>query len=132
MEKTNYSNYEIITDSVKDLTEDLQNAYHIRIAGFDEAAEEARRNDKDVLFIGSADAALATEANGHRIVCVDAKAGAPGLDFLVLKLSRLRAAGATLEEAASYFEQHLPDAATLASIASRMMRPIWSPEVACG
>lgn len=129
MEKNNYCNYEIVTDFAKDLTTDLQNAYHIRVARFDEAAEEARRNNRDILFIGSADSAIPDNTNGNRILCVDAQTETPGLDVLVLKLSRLRAAGATLEEAAAYFERHLADAAALAS---RLVCPIWSPEPVCG
>lgn len=128
MEKNNKCDYEIITDFAKDLTTDLQNAYHVRVAGFDEAAEEARRNHRDILFIGSADSTVPENTNGNRILCVDARAETPGLDVLVLKLSRLRAAGATLEEAAAYFEHHLADAAALAS---RLVCPIWSPEPAC-
>ena len=128
MEKNN-CNYEIVTDFAKDLTADLQNAYHIRVARFDEAAEEARRNNHDILFIGSADSMVPETENGTRILCVDAQQETPGLDVLVLKLSRLRAAGATLEEAAAYFERHLTDAAALAS---RLVSPIWSPVPACG
>jgi len=128
MEKNNKCDYEIITDFAKDLTTDLQNAYHVRVAGFDEAAEEARRNHRDILFIGSADGTVPENTNGNRILCVDARVETPGLDVLVLKLSRLRAAGATLEEAAAYFEHHLADAAALAS---RLVYPIWSPEPAC-
>ena len=128
MEKNNKCDYEIITDFAKDLTTDLQNAYHVRVAGFDEAAEEACRNHRDILFIGSADGTVPENTNGNRILCVDARVETPGLDVLVLKLSRLRAAGATLEEAAAYFEHHLADAAALAS---RLVCPIWSPEPAC-
>ncbi len=125
----NYSsNYEIVTDLAGDLTADLQNAYHIRVAHFDQAAEDARANDRDILFIGSAAASVSADTNG-RILCVDAQPETPGLDVLVLKLSRLRAAGATLEEAAAYFEHHLADAATFAS---RLVCPIWSPEAVCG
>ena len=129
MEKNNNCNYEIVTDFAKDLTVDLQNAYHVRVARFDEAAEDARRNNRDILFIGSSDASVCADANGSRILCVDARQETPGLDLLVLKLSRLRAAGATLEEAAAYFERHLADAATFAS---RIVCPIWSPEPVCG
>ena len=129
MEKNNNCNYEIVTDFAKDLTTDLQNAYHVRVAGLDEAAEEARRNHRDILCVGSADGMVPETANGSRILCVDAQQETPGLDVLVLKLSRLRAAGATLEEAAAYFERHLADAAALAS---RLVNPIWSPVPACG
>ncbi len=49
---------------------------------------------------------LMAEYPGRRIVCVDSLSASLGEGLLVMKLSRLRAAGATLDEAAAWYEKH--------------------------
>ncbi len=48
---------------------------------------------------------LLEEFPDRRIVCVDSLSASLGLGLLVMKLSRLRAAGATIDEAAAFYEK---------------------------
>ena len=156
--------YEIVTDSSSNLTQDLLEAYRIRMISYistingkefscfsperDEAAAGKRfynamrsganvqttlinvsrftdffepmlKAGQDILFIcmsggltGTVQSAriaaedLMEKYPGRRIVCVDSLSASLGEGLLVMKLSRLRAAGATLDEAAAWYEKH--------------------------
>ncbi len=74
---------------------------------------------RDILFIGMSGGLTGTvqsarlaadelldEYPDRRIICIDSMSASLGEGLLVIKMSRLRAAGATLEEAAQYYENH--------------------------
>ena len=90
----------------------------INSARFMEFFEPVLKEGRDILFVcmsgglsGTIQAAriaatdLMEEYEGRRIVCVDSLSASLGEGLLVLKLSRLRAMGATLDEAAKYYER---------------------------
>ncbi|MBR1471659.1 MAG: DegV family protein [Lachnospiraceae bacterium] len=156
-------NYEIITDSASNLTEDLLDSYRIHMisyisnvagsdfmcfergrdneaaakhfynamrdgvrvrtslinmARFTEIFEPILQDGRDILFVGISGGLTATVQSARiaaeelletypdrKIICVDSMSASLGEGLLVIKLSRLRAAGATIEEAAAYYER---------------------------
>ncbi|MCR5250284.1 MAG: DegV family protein [Lachnospiraceae bacterium] len=87
-----------------------------RFAGF---FEPILKEGRDILFVcmsgglsGTIQAAriaaedLLENYPGRKIICVDSLSASLGEGLMVMKLSRLRAAGATLEEAAAYYERN--------------------------
>ena len=90
----------------------------INMARFTEFFEPVLKEGRDILFVcmsggltGTVQAAriaaedLMEQYEGRRIVCIDSLSASLGEGLMVLKLSKLRAAGATLDEAASYYER---------------------------
>lgn len=75
-------------------------------------------NGRDILYAGISGGLTGTvqaariaaedlleEFPDRRIICIDSLSASLGLGLLVMKLSRLRAAGATIDEAAAYYER---------------------------
>ena len=124
------SNYEIVTLSRGHLTNEQLDAYHIRCAeSSDEALIRLLQKGCSLLVIGSVSDPVREAAKEYpqsRIVCIEGASDTPAADLLLLKLSRLRAAGATPEEAAAYFARHKADT-TLSSPAATDRIPLWSP-----
>ena len=90
----------------------------INMARFTEFFEPVLKAGRDILFVcmsggltGTVQSArlaaedLMEEYPDRRIICIDSLSASLGEGILVLKLSRLRAAGATLDEAAAYYER---------------------------
>ncbi len=90
----------------------------INMSRFSEFFEPVLKEGRDILFVcmsggltGTVQAAriaaedLMEEYPDRRIICIDSLSASLGEGLLVLKLSRLRAAGATLDEAAAYYER---------------------------
>ena len=120
-QKQQDTDYEIATDACGALTQEQLKAYHIRVL----TGSEAPSVNKDLLFVSSDGNTVHTNA-ARKLLCTFVSADAPARDYLLLKLSRLRAAGATLEEAAAYLERHKADAAPVS--APKILMPLWSPE----
>ncbi len=120
-QKQQDTDYEIATDACGALTQEQLKAYHIRVL----TGSEAPSANKDLLFVSSDGNTFHTNA-ARKLLCTFVSADAPARDYLLLKLSRLRAAGATLEEAAAYLERHKADAAPVS--APKILMPLWSPE----
>lgn len=116
--KTN-SAFEIITDSASHLSKDLLDAYHIRTSQLSDELSQILKAGRDLLWIGSRSSDVSEELKKQnpcgKILCISAGEDTPARDLLLLKLSRLRAAGATLEESAAYFERHIDDPSAPAS-----------------
>ena len=112
--------YEIATDASGALTQEQLKAYHIRVL----TGTETPSGNKDLLFVSSEGNAVNTNA-AQKSLCTFVSVSASARDYLLLKLSRLRAAGATLEEAAAYLERHKADAAPVST--PKIMMPLWSP-----
>jgi len=85
---------------------------------FEKAFRPVLEKGHDILYVGISGGLTGTvqaariaaeelmeEFPGRRIVCVDSYSASLGLGLLVMKLSKLRAAGATLDEAAAYYEK---------------------------
>ncbi|MCR5210594.1 MAG: DegV family protein [Lachnospiraceae bacterium] len=158
------ADYEIITDSASNLTDDLLNEYNIRMisyvstidgeeflchergrdyeesgrkfynamrdgadvhtslinmGAFRDFFEPILREGKDILFIsisgglsGTIQAAgiaaddLMEEYPDRVIRCIDSRSASLGEGLMVMKMSRLRAAGATLDEAVRFYEEN--------------------------
>ena len=90
----------------------------INMSRFNEAFEPILKEGKDILFVGMSGGLTGTvqaariaaedlceEYPERKIVCVDSLSASLGEGLMVMKLSRLRAAGATLEEAAAWYER---------------------------
>ncbi|MBQ9866812.1 MAG: DegV family protein [Lachnospiraceae bacterium] len=90
----------------------------INMARFTEFFEPVLKEGRDIIYVcmsgglsGTIQAAriaaddLMEEYEGRRIVCIDSLSASLGEGLLVLKLSRLRAMGATLDEAAAFYER---------------------------
>ena len=160
----NTSDFEIITDSASNLTDDLLDEYNIRMisyvntidgeeyichergrdyeksgkefydamrngadvhtslinmGAFRDFFEPILRDGKDILFIaisgglsGTIQAAciaaddLMEEYPDRVIRCIDSRSASLGEGLMVMKMSRLRASGATIDEAARFYEEH--------------------------
>ena len=91
----------------------------INMSRFTEAFEEILAAGRDILFVCMSGGLTGTVQAAHiaaedlmeqyperKIICIDSLSASLGEGLLVLRLSRLRAAGATLEEAAAWYEKH--------------------------
>ena len=115
--RTKGLSYDILTDTAESPVSDLFSRYNIGITDtkaltdFFRASLEAGR---DILYIcvsalesaKKAAAELMAAYPGRRIICVDLPSVSEDDGLKVVKMSRLRAAGATLDEIASYYEHH--------------------------
>ena len=118
----NEPRYDILTDTPGCLSEDIFKRYNIRIADspmtdIGKTTEFLRPSldaGRDVLYICNTeltDANKAAEAlmsayPDRHIVCVKLPSVSENDSLKTVKMSRLRAAGATLDEAAAFFKNH--------------------------
>ena len=115
------ADYDILTDTAGNLPEDIFKRYNIRMSvtpmtdmkkteAFFKTSIDAGRDILYICMSGLQNAKIAAAElmaahPGRRIICVEQPSYAyDGLK--AVKLSRFRAAGATLDEVASYFEKH--------------------------
>lgn len=114
--------YDILTDTAGNLPEDIFKRYNIKMSvtpmtdtqkteAFFKSSIDAGRDILYICMSGLKNAQIAArklmDANpGRRIICVEQPSSCAYDGLKAVKLSRLRASGATLDEVASYFEKH--------------------------
>lgn len=109
--------YDILTDTAGSLAEEIYGRYNIGIIGdgtLRDSFSSSLEAGRDILYIcisglESAEkeaAELMAAYPGRRIVCAALPSASEDDSLSIIRMSRLRAAGATLDEVTSYYKNH--------------------------
>ena len=109
--------YDILTDTAGSLGEEVYGRYNIGLIGDHELYSFFKNSfeaGRDILYICLSDMETAEniadelmkEYPGRRIICVDLPSASEEDSLRTIKMSRLRASGATLDEVSSYYKNH--------------------------
>ena len=115
--RTKDLSYDILTDTAGSLGAETYRRYNIGIRGDKEITDFFRTSFEaghDILYICASGldnarknaAELMSAYPDRRIICVDPHSVSEEDSLRAVRMSRLRAAGATLDEAASYYNNH--------------------------